>query len=122
MAERHHSGNEAGRNLPPLSLHVPEPHFRPGDEANFSTFDIPAADAAPRPDETAAASDMRDMAYGLVRVLDEDGQAVGNWNPNLPPETLRPEHPLVERAGQRHGAKHTEQGFGRSGRARPVSI
>jgi 2-oxoisovalerate dehydrogenase E1 component alpha subunit len=88
MAKRHHSGNDAGRNLSPLSLHVPEPHFRPGDQADFSTFDIPAADAAPRPDETAAASDMRDMAYGLVRVLDENGQAVGNWNPNLPEDTL----------------------------------
>ncbi|MGV3770800.1 MAG: 3-methyl-2-oxobutanoate dehydrogenase (2-methylpropanoyl-transferring) subunit alpha [Sphingobium phenoxybenzoativorans] len=93
MAERNGagdraSGDRAGRNLPPLSLYVPEPHFRPGDQADFSGFDIPAADAAPRPDETSAAGDMRDMAYGLVRVLDEGGNAVGAWNPNLPPETL----------------------------------
>ncbi|QUT04000.1 3-methyl-2-oxobutanoate dehydrogenase (2-methylpropanoyl-transferring) subunit alpha [Sphingobium phenoxybenzoativorans] len=93
MAERNGAGDRtagdrAGRNLPPLSLYVPEPHFRPGDQADFSGFDIPAADAAPRPDETSAAGDMRDMAYGLVRVLDEGGNAVGAWNPNLPPETL----------------------------------
>ncbi|MEZ0243867.1 MAG: hypothetical protein ACAH11_10865, partial [Sphingomonas sp.] len=25
-------------NLPPLSLHVPEPKFRPGDTADFSDF------------------------------------------------------------------------------------
>ncbi|HEX7784082.1 MAG TPA: 3-methyl-2-oxobutanoate dehydrogenase (2-methylpropanoyl-transferring) subunit alpha [Sphingobium sp.] len=90
MAERHESGigDQAGRNLPPLSLHVPEPHFRPGDQADFSSFDIPAADAAPRPDETTPAGEMRDMAYGLVRVLDGEGKAVGNWNPGLPSETL----------------------------------
>jgi 2-oxoisovalerate dehydrogenase E1 component alpha subunit len=75
-------------NLPPLSLHVPEPHFRPGDVADFTDFDILAAGLTPRPDETAAAGTFRDLAYGLVRVLDQDGAAVGPWNPNLPPQTL----------------------------------
>jgi 2-oxoisovalerate dehydrogenase E1 component alpha subunit len=32
---------------------------------------------------------MRDHAFQLVRVLDDDGKAVGPWNPNLDPETLR---------------------------------
>lgn len=75
-------------NLPPLSLHVPEPRFRPGDEADFSDFDIPAPGATPRPDESAAPADMRELAYGLVRVLGDDGQAAGPWNPRLPAETL----------------------------------
>ncbi len=79
---------EAGRNLPPLSLHVPEPKFRPGDTADFAHFDIPAAGSTPRPDEAAPSSDMRDMAYGLVRVLDDGGQAVSPWNPRLESETL----------------------------------
>ncbi|MGE4323156.1 MAG: 3-methyl-2-oxobutanoate dehydrogenase (2-methylpropanoyl-transferring) subunit alpha [Sphingobium sp.] len=78
----------AGRNLPPLRLHVPEPRFRPGDSADFSHFDIPQAGSAPRPDETTAASGIRDMAYGLIRVLDDDGRAVGPWNPQLPADTL----------------------------------
>ena len=78
----------AGRNLPPLRLHVPEPKFRPGDAADFSDFDIPLAGAQARPDETAQPGEMRDLAYGLVRVLDEQGSAVGPWNPNLPSETL----------------------------------
>lgn len=78
----------ARRNMPPLSLHVPEPRFRPGDEADFSDFDIPAPGATPRPDESAAPADMRDLAYGLVRVLGDDGQAAGPWNPRLPAETL----------------------------------
>jgi 2-oxoisovalerate dehydrogenase E1 component alpha subunit len=75
------------RNLPPLSLHVPEPLFRPGDEADFTDFAIPPVGATPRPDEATAPGEMRDLAYGLVRVLD-DGQASGPWNPSLPPDTL----------------------------------
>ncbi|MEJ7935231.1 3-methyl-2-oxobutanoate dehydrogenase (2-methylpropanoyl-transferring) subunit alpha [Sphingobium sp. AN558] len=81
-------GSSEGRNLPPLRLHVPEPPARPGEHADFSHFDIPAVDAAQRPDETAAPADMRDLAYGLVRVLDEDGRAGGQWNPGLSPETM----------------------------------
>jgi len=82
------SSEQRGRNLPPLSLHVPEPEFRPGDAVDFSRFSIPAIDSAQRPDERAQAETMRDLAYGLVRVLDTDGQAGGAWNPALPPETL----------------------------------
>lgn len=78
----------AGRNLPPLRLHVPEPKFRPGDTADFSDFDIPLAGVQARPDETTQPGEMRDLAYGLVRVLDEDGAAVGPWDPKLPAETL----------------------------------
>lgn len=80
--------DRAGRNLPPLQLHVPEPKFRPGDRADFSHFEIPPAGAAPRPDEGASAEEIRDFAYGLIRVLDEKGDAVGAWDPKLPPETL----------------------------------
>ncbi|SCW68018.1 2-oxoisovalerate dehydrogenase E1 component alpha subunit [Sphingobium faniae] len=78
----------AGRNLPTLKLHVPEPKFRPGDSVDFSDFDIPAAGATPRPDEAVQPGAIRDMAYGLIRVLDEEGAAVGPWNPGLPAETL----------------------------------
>ena len=72
MTDPHDIGaaqGEPGRNLPPLRLHVPEPPARPGESADFTHFDIPAADAAPRPDEAAQPATMRDMAYGLVRVL-----------------------------------------------------
>ena len=77
------------RNLPPLSLHVPEPEFRPGDEADFNRFIIPAAGVAPRPDSAAAAGTMAELAYGLVRVLDDEGRAVGPWDPGLSPDLLR---------------------------------
>ncbi|WP_374648228.1 3-methyl-2-oxobutanoate dehydrogenase (2-methylpropanoyl-transferring) subunit alpha [Rhizorhabdus sp.] len=77
-----------GRNLPPLSLHVPEPSFRPGDEADYSSFPMPVAGAVRRPEVGAAPAEMRDLAYDMVRVLDPDGVAQGPWDPRLSPETL----------------------------------
>ncbi len=76
-------------NLQPLSLHVPEPKFRPGDEVDFAAVDIPAAGAARRPDIAANAREFADLSYSLVRVLDENGAAVGPWNPGLTPDKLR---------------------------------
>ena len=82
------SDRSPGANRPRLTLHVPEPPFRPGDEVDYSWLDIPEPDAVPRPDETAAPEAIRDLAYGLIRVLDFENNAVGSWNPGLPPETL----------------------------------
>jgi 2-oxoisovalerate dehydrogenase E1 component alpha subunit len=76
-------------NLPPLSLHVPEPHYRPGDEADFADIVVPPAGETPRPDSAAAPATMRDLAYGLVSVLDKQGQAVGPWDPKLAPDRMR---------------------------------
>jgi len=78
----------ARTNLQPLALHVPEPRSRPGDPVDFSDVVIPAAGSMARPDETISPHDMRDAAFGLVRVLDEQHQAVGPWDPRLSPETL----------------------------------
>lgn len=77
------------QNLPPLRLHVPEPPARPGEEADFSHVQILPAGVTPRPDSAVDAGAMRDLAYGLVRVLDDDGQAVGPWNPRLSPDVMR---------------------------------
>jgi 2-oxoisovalerate dehydrogenase E1 component alpha subunit len=76
------------RNLAPLSLHVPEPRFRPGDAVDFVDFDRGTAGASSRPDVAARPDTMRDHAYGLIRVLDDDGAAIGPWNPRLTPERL----------------------------------
>jgi 2-oxoisovalerate dehydrogenase E1 component alpha subunit len=81
--------DRARANLPPLSLHVPEPKFRPGDEVDFAEVEIPPAGSARRPDTGDAASSFHELAYTLVRVLDDDGQAVGPWNPRLAPDVLR---------------------------------
>ena len=77
------------KNTQALSLHVPEPQTRPGDEPDFSGLKLPAAGGVERPDISTPALQMRDLAYGLIRVLDEEGRAVGAWNPRLDPETLR---------------------------------
>jgi 2-oxoisovalerate dehydrogenase E1 component alpha subunit len=76
-------------NLAPLTLHVPEPPSRPGDAPDFSHVDILAAGVTPRPAEDSDPAAMRDMVYGLVRVLDDDARAVGPWAPKLDAETKR---------------------------------
>ncbi len=78
-----------GSNLPPLSLHIPEPPARPGEEADFTAFTVPPAGSTPRPDSAADAATMRDHPFGLVRVLDDEGHAVGPWNPRLSPDVVR---------------------------------
>lgn len=75
--------------IPPLSLNVPEPQCRPGDVPDFSDFEIPAAGAVPRPPVDVAADDIRDMAFSIVRVLNKDGQAVGDWAGGLDADALR---------------------------------
>src|SRR3954468_12878179 len=80
---------ERGANRTPLSLHVPEPGARPGDEVDFSHIAIPTAGSVRRPDPHAAASETHDLVTTLVRVLDEEGKAVGPWDPKLDPDTLR---------------------------------
>jgi 2-oxoisovalerate dehydrogenase E1 component alpha subunit len=76
-------------NRPGLSLHVPEPGARPGDAIDFSHIAIPAAGSVRRPDPHAAASETHDLVTTLVRVLDDEGKAVGPWDPKLDPDTLR---------------------------------
>ena len=76
-------------NRPALALHVPEPAYRPGDAPDFSAIRIPAAGAAPRPDVAARAEETHPLCTHLVRVLDDDGKAVGPWDPKLDPDTLR---------------------------------
>jgi 2-oxoisovalerate dehydrogenase E1 component alpha subunit len=74
---------------PPLKLHIPEPTSRPGDKADFSAIAPPPAGSALRPPIDVDHAEIRDFAYGLIRVLDDDGAAVGPWDPHLPPEKLR---------------------------------
>jgi 2-oxoisovalerate dehydrogenase E1 component alpha subunit len=77
------------KNSPALSLRIPEPRFRPGDTVDFSALNIPEPGAAPRPPIDASARDTRDLAYGLIRVLDSEGRAVGEWDPKLDIATLK---------------------------------
>ena len=65
--------------VPPLRLHVPEPAVRPGGTPSFGYLDIPKAGIVQRPDIDVAPETIRDLAYALIRVLDDDGNAVGPW-------------------------------------------
>jgi 2-oxoisovalerate dehydrogenase E1 component alpha subunit len=76
-------------NLKPLSLHIPEPKYRPGDAVDFSDVFVPPVDVLPRPDELSPANDLHAYSYGLIRVLDSDHAAMGTWNPCLSEDRLR---------------------------------
>ena len=76
-------------NMLPLSLHVPEPKFRPGDVADFSELDVSEAGATPRPEIDSPPHAIRELCYGLIRVLSDDGHAVGEWAPDLSPDLTR---------------------------------
>jgi len=73
----------------PLHLHVPEPSGRPGRETDFSYLRLSRAGELRRPPVATQAVATRDLAYGLVRVLDEDGRAVGPWASEIDPQLLR---------------------------------
>jgi 2-oxoisovalerate dehydrogenase E1 component alpha subunit len=77
------------KNSRALSLHIPEPKSRPGQPADFSDVDVSHPGAVPRPDTAADPREMQSLAYGLIRVLGDDGLAAGPWNPRLKLETLR---------------------------------
>lgn len=77
------------RNAPKLALHVPEPPFRPGDTPDFSSLKIPPAGSAPRPDTSVPPGETHALTTALVRVLGDDHQAVGPWDPKLDPDSLR---------------------------------
>ncbi|MDB5399334.1 MAG: 2-oxoisovalerate dehydrogenase [Rhodopila sp.] len=77
------------KNTVPLQLHVPEPSARPGQPPDFSWVKLPAAGSVTRPDIGAEPAAIREHAFALIRVLDDNGNAVGPWDPRLDPETLR---------------------------------
>ncbi len=65
----------------PLHMHVPEPTGRPGQPTDFSYLRLSPAGAVRKPDLDAAPADTADLAFTLVRVLDDEGRAVGPWAP-----------------------------------------
>ncbi|HEX7439211.1 MAG TPA: thiamine pyrophosphate-dependent enzyme, partial [Caldimonas sp.] len=73
----------------PLRLHVPEPTGRPGHGTDFSYLHLSRAGEVRRPPVDVAPIDAGDLAYTLVRVLDDDGHAVGPWAPRIDADRLR---------------------------------
>ncbi len=72
----------------PLRLHVPEAPERPGHEPDFSYLHLKPAGETRRPPVESLPSETSDLAYGLVRVLDDDGRAVGPWVLEIEPQLL----------------------------------
>ncbi len=73
----------------PLRLHVPEPTGRPGRHTDFSYLRVSPAGAVRRPPVDTLPVETSDLAYELVRVLDDEGRAVGPWATETDPELLR---------------------------------
>jgi 2-oxoisovalerate dehydrogenase E1 component alpha subunit len=73
----------------PLRLHVPEPTGRPGQHTDFSYLHLSPAGTIRRPPIDTQPVDTSDLAFALIRVLDDTGQATGPWVPDLTPEQLR---------------------------------
>jgi 2-oxoisovalerate dehydrogenase E1 component alpha subunit len=67
----------------PLSLHLPEPEFRPGNRPDFSGVTIPKAGSVRRPPVDVAPEEVRDLGYSIIRVLNRAGEAVGPWSGEL---------------------------------------
>jgi 2-oxoisovalerate dehydrogenase E1 component alpha subunit len=72
----------------PLAFFVPEPRSRPGQESSFGHLRLAPAGEVRRPDAGEPEAQLRNLPYSLIRVLDDDGHAVGQWVPELPRHML----------------------------------
>jgi 2-oxoisovalerate dehydrogenase E1 component alpha subunit len=72
-----------------LIFRVPEPPARPGQEPDFSYVNVPQAGEVTRPDVGVDPTEIHDLAAALIRVLDDESQAVGPWAPEVAPDMLR---------------------------------
>ena len=73
---------------PKSRLYIPQPSARPGEAPDFSYLSLSEAGAVARPDSDVPARNIENLAHELVRVLDDDGMAQGEWKPDLAPEQL----------------------------------
>jgi len=70
-------------------FHVPEPQARPGSEGDFAYIAYDAAGAVDRPPVDVDPKEIRDLAYRLIRVLDDEQRPTGPWRPDLAPDALK---------------------------------
>ena len=69
-------------------LHIPHPSARPGQAPDFSYLALSDAGAVRRPATDSGASTIEYLANDLVRVLDDNGEAQGEWVPDLSADQL----------------------------------
>ena len=70
-------------------LHVPRPTARPGEEPDFRYLNLSPAGSVERPAIDAKASEVEYLSSQLVRVLDDNQEAQGPWNPDLDASELQ---------------------------------
>lgn len=70
-------------------LHVPTVPARPGEQPDFRYVRTSPAGSVPRPSIEVAVGDTAALAEDLIRVLDDEHRAVGPWDPQLSPDTLK---------------------------------
>jgi len=71
-----------------LHLHVPEPSARPGQTTDFSYLKLSPAGAVGKPPLDVTVAQTAPLADQLVRVLDDDGNAVGPWAEGIDDQVL----------------------------------
>lgn len=67
----------------PRRFSMPGPPARPGDPPDFSYLEVPPAGAVHRPEAEVDPATVRDLAETMIRVLDDDGNAIGPWDPRV---------------------------------------
>ena len=70
-------------------LHIPRPSARPGDKPDFSYLNLTPAGSVDKPSSDARTREIEFLSSGLVRVLDDEHQAVGPWDPGIEPRELQ---------------------------------
>jgi len=70
-----------------ITLHIPDAPFRPGDSPTFEEWTWNPGDLI-KPELDCESDETYQHAVGLVRVLNDEGDAAGEWNPNLTFEEL----------------------------------
>src|SRR5262245_14605428 len=66
-----------------VRLTVPEPAYRHGEPLTFGGLEVLDENTAPgavrKPSASVDSEAIRDLAFSLIRVIDDDGAAVGPW-------------------------------------------
>ncbi|RAH15657.1 MAG: 3-methyl-2-oxobutanoate dehydrogenase (2-methylpropanoyl-transferring) subunit alpha [Methanobacteriota archaeon] len=68
---------------------IGNPPARPGEKPKFSKWEEKPDDLKFLDPIKCTTKDTENHAFGLIRVLDDDHEAKGEWNPNLSPEELK---------------------------------
>ncbi len=70
-------------------LQIPRPTARPGEKPDFSYLELSPAGSIDKPPIGSRTRDLEFLSNGLVRVLDDEHEAQGPWDPNLDADKLQ---------------------------------